>query len=327
MLLCYTVFAVFALLHEAHTECTIAINEVNTNWMVDKTSTNNNFIELRMIGCRPSDKPPMKQFSILTIAVIEESSVCKTQIEFVASLYHQTFTGKYFIIGSDQLHSDRVKVDLKFSQPAVSSRQKFVQTGQQLSLDSHFSSTKKLKTNFFGKHEKKAVAVVLLKASSSQSLPKFTLSNSGIILLASGDSNWDKIKSHLHDALIFTNTAVSLPAACKEKLQQLTELIFQNNNADTVILENDVDETIDKSINRCPTSSNFVKRFNFEEFKSGLPTPRADNDCESAQFVGRLNVAMISDTTTTANQEDFITDSYQPQEAQTGRYVHDINDD
>lgn len=109
------------------TDCSLVLNEVNTNWQ-DKDTLDKSSIELKLVDCRPKEKPPMKRFSVLGVTFEKDSkSKCSKSITFVANLYHAKMAvdSDFYVFGSDSYaKNQKYTVDMPFSQSTVQSRHK-----------------------------------------------------------------------------------------------------------------------------------------------------------------------------------------------------------
>lgn len=280
----------------------MAINEVNTTWAQDRVA-DENFIELKMIGCSFGEKPIMKRYLLLTIGVVQDkiSRRLIMEIDLVAKLYHETFKTKYFVIGSDLLGTN---VDLKLTHHSISGKYKTA-PGQR-TITSSFFSPKRPKISI-SKSEKKAMAVFLLKAENAANLPKFPVPPTGTLQLEPNDENWNKIKSFLYDALMLIDDGN--PLILNEfYINELISLVSQDqNDLEDVLLPTSFQIDSDKSLNRCPSIRNVNKRFNFQEYKRGTPTPRQDNDCVFEEYLRCVSSPIglvVATTITTAETND-----------------------
>lgn len=262
----------------------MAINEINTNWLKDKSTRNKNFIELTTIGCRIHEKPIMQKYSLIAINFTKlADGTCQSQIEFLVKLYHAKFkeNKKYFVIGSEEMHPE--KVDLAFSHSSVYSRQKSSTDGQQASISSLFKKTN-YRTVLSLKIMQTAVAVILLKAEVATRLPKFVWPATGYIVLEHDDQLWDSIKTMAFDTIVFSQTDSKIECTNHPGFQYLKEIVA-SDSFKFILPEIDNKQQADKSLNRCPISSHINKRFLYQEFKLGNPTPGTLNDCSSDNFI------------------------------------------
>lgn len=238
------------------------------------------------MDCKNKLKPSLQHHALFTIAIVDEGSTCKLVTEFAVYLYHARFkeNSDYFVVGSEHLASN--KIDLKFCHLSVSSREKFSQDGEQLTIKSMFSKPKNSISMTL--LNKKQIMPLLLYYSSLDhifQLPKITLPVTGVLTINKNDALWNDMKDHLHDMIVFSQTTPDASfqkiASCLDNLKELsgTKGYRDISGYSFVIPENDVKAESDILINRCPTDYGFAGKFLYYNFKRGSPTPGQSNDC------------------------------------------------